>query len=136
MKRTSRLIKEIGRDMTSNSQFRGPVQQYIEETIRNKYKYDHLEVTNESHRQKEDESHFHVLMVSDIFKEVKPLIKRHRMINDLFMAEKSKSLKFHSLRLTLKTPSQWKASETSPVAPKCTGKGDGRHPTDTSMLVD
>jgi stress-induced morphogen len=82
---------------------------------------------------KEDESHFHVVVVSDLFEGV-PIIKRHQAIMGLFKDE-SGCLKFHALRITAKTPSQWeKMGGNVPVAPKCTGKGDGRGPTDTTKL--
>eukprot|EP00658_Telonema_sp_P-2_P021019 TRINITY_DN1833_c0_g1_i1.p2 TRINITY_DN1833_c0_g1~~TRINITY_DN1833_c0_g1_i1.p2 ORF type:complete len:149 (+),score=24.62 TRINITY_DN1833_c0_g1_i1:39-485(+) len=113
--------------------FRGPVQEHIEQTLAEALEPDHLEVTNESHRMAEDESHFHVLVVSDKF-EGTPLIKRHRAVSALFTDENG-ALKFHSLRITAKTSKQWSTNSTVPVAPKCSGKGDGRAPTDTSKLA-
>jgi BolA protein len=112
--------------------FRGPVQDHIETKLSAALKPVHLEVHNESHGHVTDESHFHVVAVSTAFEGLRPL-QRHRLINGLFTKEDG-DLKFHSLRITAKTPSQWAASEVVPPAPKCSGKGDGRTPTDASQL--
>ena len=112
--------------------FRGPVQQHIEETVASAFEPAHLEVTNESHGRIEDESHFHVLVVSDAFDKT-PLIQRHRAVQALFTDEHG-ALKFHSLRITAKTTKQWGKNATVSAAPKCTGKGDGRAPTDASQF--
>ena len=113
--------------------FSGPVQRHIESRILQALAPTVLKVTNESHGRVEDESHFHVLVVSDKFEQVPKLIERHRMVQNLFVDEEA-NLKFHSLRLTTKTPEQWKRSQQVHDAPKCTGKGDGRGPTDTTNL--
>ena len=112
--------------------FKGPVQEHIQQTLEETFEPLHLEVTNESHRRAEDESHFHVLVVSDKF-EGTPLIKRHRAVQSLFTDEQGQ-LKFHSLRITAKTEKQWANNNTVHQAPKCTGKGDGRAPTDASQF--
>lgn len=111
----------------------GPVQQHIQDKITEILSPEVLIVTNESHRRMEDESHFHVLVVSKEFVTVKSMIKRHRMVQNLFVDENG-NLKFHSLRLTTKTPEQWAKSEAVSKAPKCTGKGDGRSATDATKL--
>ncbi|CAE7944843.1 unnamed protein product [Symbiodinium sp. KB8] len=85
--------------------FRGPVQGHIEERLTSELRPLHLEVVNESHGKKSDESHFHVLIVSEAFEGLKPLA-RHRLVNGLFTREDG-SLKFHSLRITAKTPAMW-----------------------------
>eukprot|EP00929_Paragymnodinium_shiwhaense_P053810 TRINITY_DN26977_c0_g1_i1.p1 TRINITY_DN26977_c0_g1~~TRINITY_DN26977_c0_g1_i1.p1 ORF type:complete len:162 (+),score=22.57 TRINITY_DN26977_c0_g1_i1:106-591(+) len=112
--------------------FYGPVQQHIEAKVAEALGPEHLEVTNESHGKPSDESHFHVLVVSKAFEGVRP-VGRHRLVSQLFTDEKG-ALKFHSLRITAKTPEQWSIDSTSPQAPKCTGKGDGRAPTDVGAL--
>ena len=66
--------------------FHGPVQKHIEEKLLTALRPLHLEVKNESHGRKADESHFHVLVVAEAFDELKPL-ERHRMVNSLFTAE-------------------------------------------------
>eukprot|EP00933_Yihiella_yeosuensis_P062405 TRINITY_DN65349_c0_g1_i1.p1 TRINITY_DN65349_c0_g1~~TRINITY_DN65349_c0_g1_i1.p1 ORF type:complete len:136 (-),score=16.25 TRINITY_DN65349_c0_g1_i1:95-502(-) len=112
--------------------FYGPVQKHIEEKIQSTLDPIHLQVKNESHGKASDESHFHVLVVSDAFEGRKQL-ERHRLVNQLFTNEDG-SLKFHSLRVTAKTPSVWQTDASVPSAPKCTGKGDGRKPTDAEGL--
>eukprot|EP00854_Cymbomonas_tetramitiformis_P022336 gene22336-26944_t len=103
--------------------FEGPRQKILEEKLRTSFpNLLHLEVVNESHGRKEDESHFHVLVVEDSF-ESKKLIDRHRMINAA-CSEADGQLGFHSLRITAKTPGQWAQNSVAPSAPKCAG-GDG-----------
>ena len=110
----------------------GPVQKHIQETVAaSELKPLHLEVENESHGRHEDESHFHVLVVSDSFEGMTP-IKRHRAVQGLLTDEAGK-LPFHSLRLTTKTPTQWGVDPSVLAAPKCTGKGDGRGPSELSQ---
>merc|ERR1712008_34634 len=121
------------RSFAARASYRGPVQEFVEETIRSSdLELEHLEVVNESHGKITDESHFHVFVVLKSF-EGKRLIQRHRLVNDLLT--KDGSLPFHSLRITPRTPEQWAHEKGVPAAPKCTGKGDGRGPTDTSALV-
>mmetsp|Transcript_101575 Transcript_101575/g.291563 ORF Transcript_101575/g.291563 Transcript_101575/m.291563 type:complete len:174 (+) Transcript_101575:118-639(+) len=115
------------------SAFRGPVQEHIEAKIRAELMPEQLEVVNESHGRQSDESHFHVLVVSEAFEGLSPLA-RHRKVSRLFIDEDG-ALKFHSLRITAQTPSGWARDSVVPSAPGCTGKGDGRGKvTDTSSL--
>eukprot|EP00239_Pterosperma_sp_CCMP1384_P008027 CAMPEP_0197859444 /NCGR_PEP_ID=MMETSP1438-20131217/33995_1 /TAXON_ID=1461541 /ORGANISM="Pterosperma sp., Strain CCMP1384" /LENGTH=110 /DNA_ID=CAMNT_0043475925 /DNA_START=245 /DNA_END=577 /DNA_ORIENTATION=+ len=103
--------------------FRGPRQDLIEERLKKAFpQLTHLEVTNESHGRKEDESHFHVVVVSSEFDGLKP-IARHRLVNTA-VSEEDGTLGFHSVRITAKAPSQWEANPIAPDAPKCSG-GDG-----------
>merc|ERR1712106_1184765 len=106
----------------------GPVQDHIESKLQEALEPTHFEVTNESHGRITDESRFHVLVVSQVFDGVKAL-ERHRRIQQLFTDEGG-GLKFHSLRITARTPEQWVKDQAVPEAPKCSGKGDGRQPTD------
>lgn len=118
---------------SARAAFEGPVQKHIVSTVTNNLEPVHLEVTNESHGRKEDESHFHVLVVSSKFEAMRAL-QRHRAVQALFTDEATGGLKFHSLRITAKTPTQWEGSQSVPTAPRCTGKGDGRSPTDVTKL--
>lgn len=86
-----------------------------------------------SHGRIEDESHFHVLIVSVAF-EGQALLDRHRAVQALFTDETGR-MKFHALRITAKTPAQWAQTQVVPAAPKCAG-GDGRKPTDTTQFVE
>lgn len=112
----------------------GPVYKHIQEKITAALSPTVLQITNESHGRIQDESHFHVLVVAQKFAQVKSRIQCHRLVQDLFVDE-NKQLKFHSLRLTTKTPDQWEKNQHIANAPKCTGKGDGRSPTNTETLA-
>ncbi|KAJ1521198.1 hypothetical protein ONE63_002888 [Megalurothrips usitatus] len=82
----------------------------------------HLELHNESFMHnvpKGSETHFKVVVVSSQF-EGKPLIQRHRAVNDL-LAEELKS-GVHALSIVAKTPEQWESStKTVDPSPKCRG---------------
>eukprot|EP00747_Dinoflagellata_sp_TGD_P170660 gnl/TRDRNA2_/TRDRNA2_202788_c0_seq1.p1 gnl/TRDRNA2_/TRDRNA2_202788_c0~~gnl/TRDRNA2_/TRDRNA2_202788_c0_seq1.p1 ORF type:complete len:192 (+),score=44.46 gnl/TRDRNA2_/TRDRNA2_202788_c0_seq1:34-576(+) len=110
----------------------GPVQLAIEKAVKEALLPDYFEVTNESHGKHSDESHFHVLVVASKFEGMRA-IERSRLVTSLFTDDAGK-LKFHALRITARTPAQWAASPVSPEAPKCTGAGDGRGPTDVSKF--
>ena len=93
----------------------------------------HLVITNESYKHnvpKGSESHFHVLVVSDSFNST-PLIKRHRVVNNLLADELKNGI--HALSILAKTPSEWDAlcaANTTPTGtgtPNCAG-GDGTFP--------
>lgn len=110
----------------------GPVQRHIQEVVSEALCPQHLDVTNESHGQHSDESHFHVVVVSSKFDGL-TRINRSRLVTELFTDERG-ALKFHALRVTAKTPAQWATDQKVPVAPACTGRGDGRGPTDSARM--
>ena len=84
----------------------------------------HLEVHNESgmHNVPEgSESHFKVVAVSVEF-EGKPLIARHRLINQVLQLELNTSI--HALALHTMTPEEWFAKGgDAPESPPCLGGG-------------
>ena len=101
--------------------FYGPVQQRVEAALADAFASAALlEVTNESHGGVENESHFHVHVVSSAFAGTK-LIERHRMVNAALTDDDGK-LPFHSLRITALVDDD--SGAAAPDAPKCTG-GDG-----------
>jgi len=103
--------------------FVGPRQTAIENRLTSVFAPAHLEVLNESHGRKEDESHFKVIVVSEQF-EGKRLLARHRAVNEALLDE-SGALPFHSLSVgAAKTPAEWGMSSDVPPSPKCRG-GDG-----------
>lgn len=109
--------------MLASGGFAGPRQQQIEQRLTAVFAPEHLEVMNESHGRKEDESHFKVVIVSDAFAE-KRLVARHRAVNDALLDE-SGALPFHSLSVgAAKTPAEWRQSDAVPSSPRCLG-GDG-----------
>ena len=106
------------------STFVGPRQRAIEERLTSVFVPDHLEVLNESHGRKQDESHFKVVVISESFAGQR-LLNRHRLVNEALLDENG-SLPFHSLSIgAAKTPEEWSAKSTVPPSPKCAG-GDGR----------
>lgn len=104
--------------------FVGPRQRTIEAVLTQSFAPTHLEVINESHGRKEDESHFKVVVISESFAGQR-LLNRHRLVNEALLDENG-SLPFHSLSIgAAKTPEEWSAKSTVPPSPKCAG-GDGR----------
>ena len=105
------------------SGFNGPRQQELTQKLTDAFKPAHLEVVNTSHGRAEDESHFKVVVVSDVF-EGKRLLGRHQAVNKAVMAEDG-SLGFHSLEIgAAKTPAEWGVDSAVPDSPRCMG-GDG-----------
>lgn len=82
----------------------------------------HLEVTNESanhHVPPGSESHFRVVLVASAF-EGKPLLARHRQVNQLLARELAESI--HALALHTYTESEWRARfGAAPMSPPCMG---------------
>ncbi|XP_045765833.1 DNA-binding transcriptional regulator BolA [Maniola jurtina] len=82
----------------------------------------HMEVINESYMHnvpKGAETHFKVVVVSDQFDGL-PLIKRHRMVNDILKDELQNGV--HALSIVAKTPQQWETSDKIvESSPNCRG---------------
>ncbi|XP_011634697.1 bolA-like protein DDB_G0274169 isoform X1 [Pogonomyrmex barbatus] len=127
----ARLIKLIFRknystfhqqDMSSCEVLNKPIESSIRKKLEAVLKPLHCDVINESYMHnvpKNSETHFKVVIVSEIF-EQQPLIKRHRMINQLLQAEFEGGL--HALSIVAKTPEQWKTSDkTVAASPACKG---------------
>ena len=99
----------------------------IEQTLSDAMSLMHLQVIDESgnHSVPEGaESHFKVVVVSDKFEGVRPLIKRHRLVTAAITADTGGQLDFHSLSVAAaKTPAEWDGVVAP--SPKCAG-GDGR----------
>jgi stress-induced morphogen len=102
----------------ASSNFVGPVQEMVEETLQKEFSPTYLQVINESHGQLQDESHFKVIIVSDAFQD-KRLVQRHRLINASLM--KDGQLPFHALTITAKTTNEWDADSSVPESPACMG---------------
>ncbi|CAM9305362.1 unnamed protein product [Discosporangium mesarthrocarpum] len=99
------------------------LQALIDEKLRRELQPEHLEVINESGMHNAPpgaESHFKVVVVSTLF-EGKPLLARHRMVNDVLKEELVDAI--HALSITTKTPAQWNAAGGKGVepSPKCAG---------------
>lgn len=115
----------LRRGMALSARAAGPRQMRIEKALEAEFGPSVLEVLNESHGRHEDESHFKVVVVSEKFAGVKPLIKRHRMVTAAITKDTGGVLDFHSLSVgAAKTPDEWGAASTVAPSPKCAG-GDG-----------
>ncbi len=92
----------------------------ISETITQALSPEVIEVLNESHQHhvpKNSQTHFKVTVVSEQFEGI-PLIKRHRMINQLLINEFDAGL--HALSIHAYTIQQWiKKQQKSPLSPNC-----------------
>ena len=103
------------------------VQAIIETKIRESLLPSHLEVINESHMHNVppgSESHFKVIVVSDVF-EAKSRVQRHQTMNAVLADELAGPV--HALSMQTQTDAEWDASGGRKVAsPACHGgsKGD------------
>lgn len=115
-----------------------PIEGAIRRKIESEYApVQQYEVVNESYKHnvpKGSESHFKVLVVSEVF-EGKTMIQRHRMVNSTLKDELSGNTpdgsKIHALSIQAKTPSQWQTATTTGTAviqatPNCLGGDKGR----------
>lgn len=100
------------------------MQQTIEAKIADGLHPLHLEVVNESNNHNVppgSESHFKLVVVSDQF-EGKPLIARHRLINEILASELQG--KIHALAMHTYTQQDWvNKNGTAPMSPPCLGGG-------------
>ena len=99
----------------------GPIQQSITNKLTTAFEPTHLEVINESNQHnvpKGSESHFKVIIVSDVFGG-KSKINQHRLVNDALKEELSQSI--HALSIKTKTPTQWAKSQKVDPSPQCLG---------------
>ncbi|XP_044263018.1 bolA-like protein DDB_G0274169 [Tribolium madens] len=104
------------------SQSTAPVETSIRTKLSSELQTTHLEVINESYMHnvpKGSETHFKVVVVSEKFSDL-PLIKRHRLVNDILKEELKSGV--HALSIVAKTPSQWSNSEqVIESSPNCRG---------------
>ncbi|XP_026321756.1 bolA-like protein DDB_G0274169 [Hyposmocoma kahamanoa] len=107
------------REMTS---FCGVVENTIRSKLQTALDTKHLDVINESFMHnvpKSAETHFKVVVVSDKFEGL-PLIKRHRLVNDILKKELQAGV--HALSIVAKTPQQWDESDkVIESSPNCRG---------------
>ena len=98
------------------------VQNIIETKIREALLPSHLEVINESHMHNVppgSESHFKVIVVSDVF-ESKSRVQRHQTMNALLAAELAGPV--HALSMQTQTQNEWEDSGYAKIAsPACHG---------------
>ncbi len=97
-----------------------PVQDSIERKLGNALNLLHLDVINESSNHNvpaNSETHFKVVAVSEWF-EGKPLLARHRKINELLSEELAGPV--HALSIHAYTRADWeKRHGNAPISPPC-----------------
>lgn len=97
------------------------MQQQIEQKLHDGITINHLVIENESHMHSgpATDSHFKVVMVSEVFEGVRP-VARHQMIYKILADELAGAV--HALALHLYTPTEWLAKgEVIPESPQCRG---------------
>lgn len=106
---------------TSQNTMEKPVETSIRSKLTQSLAPCHLEVHNESYMHAVppgSETHFKVVVVSEVFSG-KPLIQRHRLVNDVLKEELAGSV--HALSIQAKTPEQWEENPTVTKSPGCMG---------------
>uniref|UniRef100_K3X665 BolA-like protein n=1 Tax=Globisporangium ultimum (strain ATCC 200006 / CBS 805.95 / DAOM BR144) TaxID=431595 RepID=K3X665_GLOUD len=119
--------------MSSSAAPSGPIAVRIREKLADAFAPQYLDVINESYMHnvpKGAETHFKVVVVTEQF-EGKPLIQRHRMVNELLQEELSSGV--HALSIQSKTPEQWAKSSNVQPSPNCQG-GMVKDPTKKEFL--
>lgn len=114
---TNLLTRRI---MSTSSQ--KPIENSICKKLTGKFQPQHLEVINESSKHnvpKGSETHFKVVVISDNFEGI-PLIKRHRLVNEVLKEELENGV--HALSIVAKTQVQWEESgQHVSKSPTCRG---------------
>lgn len=99
-----------------------PRHQRIEKALKGAFQPLHLEIENESHSHSgpATESHFKILMVSEVFEGLSR-IDRQRQVNDLMKEELAAGL--HALTQRLLSPTEWEKQKASLdfISPACAG---------------
>ncbi|HAS64211.1 MAG TPA: BolA family transcriptional regulator [Vibrio sp.] len=97
----------------------------IEQTIQTKLHQHlspkHLDVINESYMHNVApgaESHFKVIVVSELFEGLR-LLARHRMVNQALADELAHHI--HALAIHTYTPDEWSEQQRAPHSPMCLG---------------
>ncbi|XP_019875160.1 bolA-like protein DDB_G0274169 isoform X2 [Aethina tumida] len=99
-----------------------PVENAIKTKLIKELNTSYVDVINESYMHnvpKGSETHFKVVVVSEKFNNL-PLIKRHRLVNDVLKEELQNGV--HALSILAKTPDQWNECDKNvEPSPNCRG---------------
>ncbi|XP_015127862.1 bolA-like protein DDB_G0274169 [Diachasma alloeum] len=118
----NRSIPLILRTLTKMTGVDKPIENSIRVKLEKGLSPSFLEIFNESYMHnvpEGSETHFKVVVVSEQFSD-QPLIKRHRMVNELLQHELENGV--HALSIVAKTPAQWEqSSQTVSPSPACRG---------------
>jgi stress-induced morphogen len=105
----------------------GPIELTITDKLREQLRPDVLQVTNESYMHsvpEGSESHFKVVVVSDLFAGKRP-VQRHQTIYGLLADELRGPV--HALALHTYTVAEWSSNQTgAPASPDCLGGGKAK----------
>ncbi|MFT6987079.1 MAG: stress-induced morphogen [Psychromonas sp.] len=100
------------------------VQTIMEKKIEQGIAFEFFKIENESYRHAvpvNSETHFKVILVSEIFAEM-PLLARHRLVNELLSEELAGPV--HALALHTYTGAQWlEKNKLAPDSGNCLGGG-------------
>ena len=99
----------------------GPVGQQVKKKLLDKFIPSHLEIINESYMHsvpKGSETHFKVVVISDLFKG-QNLLQRHRNIQECLQEEMKGGV--HALSIVAKTEEDWTKNNTIAKSPACLG---------------
>ncbi|QDE32210.1 MULTISPECIES: BolA family transcriptional regulator [Shewanella] len=97
------------------------IQQIITDKLNQAFSPLHLEVINESNRHHvppNSETHFKVVMVSELFSEQR-LLARHRAVNQVLADELANGV--HALSINAYSQPEWQALDDVPRTPNCKG---------------
>ncbi|UJF23010.1 BolA family protein [Shewanella sp. OMA3-2] len=97
------------------------VAQTITDKLNQSFTPSHLEVINESNRHHvppNSETHFKVVIVSDLFDGQRPL-SRHRSVNGVLADELANGV--HALSINTYTQAEWQSLVEVPRTPNCKG---------------
>ncbi|XP_052867536.1 bolA-like protein DDB_G0274169 [Anopheles cruzii] len=121
-KRVIGCVKSVWLRTVSTKMEAGPIENAIRTGLAKELSPVHVEVVNESYMHnvpKGSETHFKVLVVSQQF-EGMPLIKRHRLVNDIVKTQLEGDF-VHALSIVAKTPLQWDPNYSLEPSPNCRG---------------
>ncbi|XP_049870267.1 bolA-like protein DDB_G0274169 [Pectinophora gossypiella] len=117
-----RILPSVSGNVRSMATKPGVVESAIRNKLETELNTKYLDIINESYMHnvpKGSETHFKVVVVSDKFEGL-PLIKRHRLVNDVLKEELKTTV--HALSIIAKTPEQWFASDkVVESSPACRG---------------
>lgn len=98
-----------------------PVQQSIEQKLKNQFTPLFMQIMNESHMHSvppNSETHFKVVLVSALFEGKRP-VARHQLVYKALAEDMAGPV--HALALHTYTHDEWKQIEDAPDSPKCLG---------------
>jgi BolA protein len=98
------------------------IEAIISQKIRDQFPGSHVELINESamHAGPATESHFKLILVSPLFKDL-PKVKRHQAVYKVLAQELAGPV--HALALHLYSPDEWSStSGKAPASPECSNK--------------